>query len=126
MKIKKSILLSIVLFTFLFSITACKKPSTKKLTGKWELVSMDNKAIEADEKIVFEFRSDGTFDFVADSNAVLEGSQTGDWLWYNNKSTLELTYNTTSILTFRELTLNDEEFIATLNSFVVFDMKKID
>ena len=94
--------------------------------GKWELVSMDNKAIEADEKIVFEFRSDGTFDFVADSNAVLEGSQTGDWLWYNNKSTLELTYNTTSILTFRELTLNDEEFIATLNSFVVFDMKKID
>lgn len=78
--LRRKILFGMAFATMLVCISSCDKtkPSTNKLTGTWYVISIEGETLTADEKIVFDFRSDETFDFtVADSSAIGGGSAAG-------------------------------------------------
>tara|TARA_B110000046_G_C13024289_1_gene412982 strand:- start:5172 stop:5594 length:423 start_codon:yes stop_codon:yes gene_type:complete len=120
-KLRRKILFGMAFATMLVCISSCDKtkPSTNKLTGTWDVISIDGETLTADEKIVFDFRSDETFDFTAaDSSAIGGGSAAGTWYWYNDKTGLKLSWTedgSTFVLDFENISLTKEDFLCDVN-----------
>lgn len=97
-RIKKPLVLSVLVVALLFVFSACSKtkPTTRKLKGSWELVSMGGQPVGADEGLEFEFKSGGDMTFTGGANAGLTGEVSGTWSWEDEKTTIELRWNNDS------------------------------
>lgn len=81
-----------------FSFTSCKKyedgPSfslktkTGRLTGEWEVVTVDGETYSGNESMLMEFKRDG--DFIVTWNGGSADSETGIWEWQDQKEIIHI------------------------------------
>jgi len=66
------------------------KSKTARLTGEWEIITVDGDIDLGDEEIILEFEKEGDFKITNDYGSY-SYSYEGEWAWEDKKETIEIT-----------------------------------
>ncbi|MCB0762861.1 MAG: hypothetical protein KDC12_15145 [Flavobacteriales bacterium] len=102
----RTVLLSLLMATFVFSISSCKKyeqgpiislrTKTKRLTGEWKVMDNFDDYLNVNYTLTYEFEMDGDFKetITQTNNGTYEvHTQEGKWKWEPGKESIQIEYD---------------------------------